>query len=135
MEFHPCLLCKSSFKKNVTLILHMKSQHLKTNQNHYKCELCSYVATYRANIVRHVKMKHAKIKDFKCDECGSTFTAKKSLTQHLAMHEGIKYCCLICKTYETATKDNIRWHLKIKHSDLLGKTIKWDSVKKYVKLK
>ena len=73
--------------------------------------------------------------DNKCDYCGATFTTKQCLNGHQSMHEGILYCCLICNNYKIARKNSMQMHLRLKHSDLLGKNMNWDSVKKYVKVK
>ena len=121
--------CQATFDRQGKLDVHMRIH----NNQLDKCDYCQYryneALQYRDHLNKHFRI------DFKCDECGSTCTTKKNLAQHLTMHEGITYFCLICKTYECATKYNIIRHLKSKHSDLLGTTINWDSVKKYVKLK
>ena len=122
--------CQGAFVRQGLLDKHMRIHNNQTD----KCDYCQYIYVKADQYKEHLN-NHFRIKDHKCDVCGLTFTAKKNLVKHSTMHEGITYCCLICKTYETASKDNIRKHLSNKHSDLLGKTSKWDSVKKYVKLK
>ena len=79
--------------------------------------------------------KHFRIMDYHCDECDANFFTKRDLTVHSLTHEGNMYCCLICNIYETARKYTMKYHLRAKHSDLLGKNINWDSVKEHVKLK
>ena len=130
--WYKCLIpnCQSTFKKQVELNRHMRIH----NNDLQKCQYCPYNYIFEQNYRDHLN-RHFRIKDHKCDQCGLTFTTRKHMVVHSSMHEGIIYCCLICKTYEIEKKNAIKVHLRTKHSDLLGKNINWDSVKKYVKLK
>ena len=122
--------CQSSFKDSVTL-----EQHMRIHNNQLdECQYCPYRYVKSSAYKDHLN-KHFGIKDYKCDHCTSTFSSKKGLTEHSSLHEGIVYCCLICKKYEIASKSAIKVHLRAKHSDILGKNLNWDSVKKYLKIK
>ena len=99
-----------------------------------KCQYCQYRYVDPNHYADHLN-KHFQIKDHKCEHCGTAFTTKKGLAEHVSKHEGILYCCLICNKYEVTHKNTMKSHLRRHHSDLLGKNINWDSVKKYVKLK
>ena len=122
--------CQTTYARQGLLDIHMRIH----NNELDKCQYCQYRYVEAPDYRDHLN-KHFRIKDHKCDVCGLTFTNKKSLVQHSLMHEGIIYCCLICKTYEVANKYSMKEHLRKKHSDLLGKNIIWYSVKKYVKMK
>ena len=51
------------------------------------------------------------------------------------MHEGIIYDCLICTDYQATRKDTMLMHIRMKHEDVFGKNIHWDTVKSVVKTK
>ena len=121
--------CQTAFARQGSLDIHMRIH----NNELDKCDYCQYRYVQAPDYRNHLN-KHFRIKDHKCDVCGLTFTTKKSLVQHSLMHEGIIYCCLICKTYETGSKHTMKTHMR-KHTDLLGENIKWDSAMEYVKLK
>ena len=38
----------------------------------FDCGLCDYKCAYNANLKVHIKMKHDKIKDVKCEKCEYT---------------------------------------------------------------
>ena len=122
--------CLSSFPYQGLLDLHMRSH----NNDMDKCQYCPYRYVRSTSYADHLN-KHFQIKDHKCENCGAKFTTKNALIQHSSIHEGILYCCLICHTYEASSRMSMKMHLRKKHTDLLGKNINWDSVKKYVKQK
>ena len=122
--------CHSTFNTQGALDYHMRIHNNQLDM----CQYCPYHYVKPCNYSDHLN-KHFRIKDHKCDHCGLLFMTKKAMVEHSSKHEGIIYCCLICKTYEAARKNTILVHLLRKHSDLLGMNIVWDTVKKYVKLK
>ena len=122
--------CRSTFPRS-----HLLEHHMRLHNNELdNCQYCPYRYVYEHHYKDHLK-KHFRIKDNKCDDCGLLFTTRHGLIEHATMHEGIIYNCLICKIYKSTTKNAMRMHLRREHSDLLGKNINWDSVKKYVELK
>ena len=122
--------CQSTFKNQSLLDSHMRIHY---NQVEY-CQYCPYRYIMDIAYWDHLN-RHFQIKNHKCDHCDLTFTTKKGLVEHESKHEGIIYCCLICKTYEVDSKTSIKSHLRYKHSDVLGKNVTLDTVKKYAKLK
>ena len=122
--------CRSSFKDQEALVDHMRLH----NNELDTCQYCPYRYVRAQNYSNHL-VKHFGLKDHQCEYCGMAFSTKSVLLKHLSKHEGIIYCCLICNTYEVANKHAMKAHLRKKHSDLLGKNINWDSVKKHVKMK
>ena len=70
---------------------------------------------------------HFRIKEFKCDQCGTEFTTVALLNQHYSMHEGIIYCCKLCKTYEGGSIKAITNHLRSKHENIIGKNLHWET--------
>ena len=122
--------CKSTFVRKELLDVHMR---IHNNQVDY-CQYCPYRYVEPAQYKNHLK-KHFQIKDNTCDHCGLSFTTKKDLNDHASRHEGIIYSCTICDAYEIERKNSMQMHLRMKHSDILGPNINWETVKKYVKLK
>ena len=122
--------CQSTFRNPHLLDDHMR---IHNNQVDY-CQYCPYRYVKAIAYWDHLN-RHFRIKNHKCDHCDLTFTTKKGLVEHSSKHEGIIYCCLICKTYEVQAKGTMKLHLRYKHSDVVGKNVNWDTVKKYVKLK
>ena len=122
--------CRSTFKVQYDLEQHMRIHNNELDQ----CQYCPYRYVKPSDYRNHL-CKHFRTAQYKCDECSLSFSSRNSLIQHLSIHEGIIYSCLICKKYETARKNTMAQHLRSKHSDVLGKNIHWDSVEEYVKLK
>ena len=122
--------CQSSFE-----FQHDLDRHMKIHNNELDtCQYCPYRYTKDVQYRDHLN-KHFGLKDYKCQDCGLKFSTKNGLASHSALHEGIIYCCLICKTYEISQKQSMQFHMRSKHSDLLGKNMNWDLIEKYVKLK
>ena len=122
--------CQSTFKYPSLLDHHMRIH----NNDLDECQYCPYRYVNISDYKDHLD-KHFGIADHKCDECGLTVSTKRALAQHSSTHEGIMHCCLICNSYEIASRNSMKMHLRSKHSDLLGKNINWDTVKAHVKLK
>ena len=122
--------CQATFRHQNLLNFHMRIH----NNELDVCQYCPYRYLEPPRYRDHLN-KHFRIRDHKCEECGLTFSTKRGLTDHSLRHEGNRYCCLICNTYEISTKKSMQYHLKSNHSDLLGKNMNWDWVKKYVKVK
>ena len=122
--------CKATFQYQHAFDLHMRVH----NNDVQRCQYCPYSYVMPHHYRDHLN-RHFRIKDHKCDQCGKTFTSKEILRKHYSMHEGILYCCLICNSYECVAQNSIRYHLKSKHADVLGRNIKWETVKEYVKMK
>ena len=122
--------CQSAFSRSFLL-----DQHMRIHNNELDhCQYCPYRYVHPPDYKDHLN-KHFRIKNHNCDECGAKFLTKRDLVVHSLTHEGNMYCCLICNTYEIKIRNTMKYHLRRKHSDLLGNNINWDSVKQYVKLK
>ena len=122
--------CKTTFRNQPDLDRHMRIH----NNDVDICQFCPYPYVLSNNYADHLN-KHFRMNDYTCDHCGLKFSTKKAMVLHSTLHEGIIYCCLICRTYEARNKNTIQVHLRKKHSDRLGKNIIWDDVKEHVELK
>ena len=122
--------CDSTFETKNMLDIHMRVHNNETDN----CQYCPYRYVEPASYRVHLN-NHFRIKEHKCGHCGKLFASKKYLKAHESKHEGIIYCCLICKTYEIERKNSMLDHLRRCHSDMLGQNIIWEIVKTYVELK
>merc|ERR1712131_119767 len=84
---------------------------------------------------KNVKMSISRGKYItnKYDQCKKSFNTIYQLNRHYSMHEGIIYHCLICTDYQASRKDTMLMHIRMKHEDVFGKNIHWDTVKTVVK--
>ena len=63
---------------------------------HYPCEQCSYRATTKWDLTRHIKSIHEGER-FPCDQCSYKATTKPNLTLHInSIHAGECYPCDMC---------------------------------------
>ena len=49
----------------------------------FNCDQCSFTATFKTSLTRHVKTIHSKIKDFQCIHCEYSTGVKSNLDRHL----------------------------------------------------
>ena len=123
--------CKSSFEREGKL-----QDHLRIHNNDLRpCMYCPYRYNVDAHYQRHLKT-HFKILDFKCDQCDATFPSLGYLNYHFERkHEGLTYSCLICNTYETASKNAAEKHLRKKHAKIFGKNVNASDFERHIKIK
>ena len=129
---HKCPMpgCKSTFPYSYNL--HM---HLRIHDNDLSvCSYCPYRYVESSKYMRHLK-NHFGIKDFECDQCDAKFTAKGDLNLHYQQHEGIIYNCLICNTYEANNKKTIEMHVRLKHADIVGKSVNKSLLGNHIRIK
>ena len=122
--------CKSSFRDSYSL-----NMHTRIHDNDLSvCSYCPYRFVELSKYTRHLK-HHFGIRDFECDKCDSRFTTISDLNLHYQLHEGIIYNCLICKTYQSNTKKTIEMHLRMKHADIVGKSVNKSLLEQHIRIK
>ena len=90
----------------------------------------NYIATQKANLKGHVKLKHEGVK-FPCGQCDYKATQKGSLLTHIiSIHVQNKFPCPQC-VYQTTWKRDLLKHIKRIHKDIkismwLQRNIYWD---------
>ena len=133
-EFY-CRECFFKFKLHSHLLRHYRSVHnfdmkkftnneISAEQTIHSCTICDFTSIYKQNLSMHIKLKHSELKnDFHCDQCGSNFTLKTSLTRHILKVHGQapEVACEFCD-FKTKFEHNLRRHKEQKH-EIIGKGI------------
>ena len=125
----PLASCQSSFHGESLLNLHLRIH----NNDFKQCQYCPYKYIFSNDYQKHLK-NHFGIKDFECEQCGKTFASAGQLNEHFAMHEGIIYSCLLCNAYQGSTKRNIGQHLRLKHTEIVGKYLNSEEMQQYINI-
>lgn len=111
---HPhleCGTCKESFPSRDALEEH-KKQHFS-----HRCELCSFTAKERQQLVRHYVESHEPAapqdKPLQCPFCDFACRHQLVFDQHMKGHGGTRiYKCSDCE-YTTKNRQKITWHIRI----------------------
>ncbi|NWS68522.1 ZN142 protein, partial [Crotophaga sulcirostris] len=111
---HPhleCSTCKETFATREALEEH-KMQHFS-----HRCELCSFAAKERQQLVRHYMESHEPAapqdKPLQCPFCDFACCHQLVFDQHMKGHGGTRvYKCSDCE-YTTKNRQKITWHIRI----------------------
>ncbi|KAM9380578.1 zinc finger protein 142 [Phaethornis superciliosus] len=111
---HPhleCGTCKETFPTREALEEH-KMQHFS-----HRCELCSFAAKERQQLVRHYVESHEpdapQDKPLRCPFCDFSCCHQLVFDQHMKGHGGTRvYKCSDCE-YTTKNRQKITWHIRI----------------------
>ncbi|NXK29227.1 ZN142 protein, partial [Arenaria interpres] len=111
---HPhleCSTCKETFATREALEEH------KTRHFSHRCELCSFAAKERQQLVRHYVENHEPAapqdKPLQCPFCDFACCHQLVFDQHMKGHGGTRvYKCLDCE-YTTKNRQKITWHIRI----------------------
>ncbi|NXU49418.1 ZN142 protein, partial [Turnix velox] len=111
---HPhleCGTCKETFASREALEEH-KTQHFS-----HRCELCSFAAKERQQLVKHYVESHEPTapqdKPLHCPFCDFSCRHQLVFDQHMRGHGGTRvYKCSDCE-YTTKNRQKITWHIRI----------------------
>ncbi|NXI91791.1 ZN142 protein, partial [Psophia crepitans] len=111
---HPhleCSTCKETFATREALEEH-KTQHFS-----HRCDMCSFAAKERQQLVRHYVESHEPAapqdKPLRCPFCDFACRHQLVFDQHMKGHGGTRvYKCSDCE-YTTKNRQKITWHIRI----------------------
>ena len=142
---HKCLLCDYKAKAKNELERHKQTVH---EGRKFYCDTCSFSCSDYYNLKIHDLSIHQKKFDYECDQCTYKTVSKKRLNEHKRKkHENIIYSCSKCEAnfdsdyrfkqhkrnqhqeivmhycdqcnYSSVIADNLRKHIKQRHSEKL----------------
>ena len=61
-----------------------------TERNNFKCEICGYSCSRKADLKKHVASVHDGKKLFKCEICDYSCSKKSYLEKHVASDHDVK---------------------------------------------
>jgi hypothetical protein len=125
-KFWKCLQCFNVFNTESSLRDHIRLKHPVI----HKCQFCDKQFDSRWRFKQHMSV-HTQEKRYMCEFCGKHFRLKRSLHNHLFLHntEGKKFKCQQCEK-KFATKERYTIHC-ISHDkasylcDVCGKSMKY----------
>jgi len=82
----------------------------------FNCDRCPYSSGYKENVVKHMKIRHERVKDIHCSMCTFRTNVRTNLTHHVeAVHlKKKKFECPYCE-YRFVQKRNLQNHIKRNH--------------------
>ncbi|XP_059056411.1 zinc finger protein 92-like isoform X3 [Achroia grisella] len=112
-----CQACDRSFLSRSNYTKHMKLNHLMVRP--HSCGQCDKSFAYLAALKEHEGRVHLGLRMHKCDECIKTFSTKKSLQQHVRIHNNDRrFKCSLCGQAFIA-KISWRGHMRSKHGMMI----------------
>ena len=114
-----CPLCKKTFTRANILAVHLRKHD--TPQRRHVCSHCAMTFPSNTSLRKHVHLTHSKTvmvkvkkgsKQFKCQQCGETFSKVADLNVHMGVHtDGKPFKCVDCRASFT-TRGNLTVHMK-----------------------
>ncbi|XP_037078442.1 oocyte zinc finger protein XlCOF15-like [Pollicipes pollicipes] len=113
----PCDQCDKAFTLRESL-----TRHRAVHRGETRCPICSKVFSTKFNLQMHLRCVHSGSKwsemrgdqPWSCDQCDKSFSLRKSLIRHRAVHRGETWCTLCQKVF--STKFNLQAHERFVHS-------------------
>nr|XP_032526278.1 zinc finger protein 728-like [Danaus plexippus plexippus] len=94
---YKCPNCEKTFNKKSQIKYHTEIVHKgKERVKLKKCPLCSESFKEHYSKMIHLKAVHGIFKTFNCHICKTSFSTRRSLTEHTTRHHTEKYKCEIC---------------------------------------
>ena len=130
-----CKLCNYATAKNRNLWKHMRRIHGQVAKPKkprceqcnsapckckvtYSCDQCPYTAKQKIHLAGHVARVHEGVKNFMCEECGTSFWRNSNLKKHVRDKHGQKnFTCDKC-SYKTSQQRSLKYHMQYVHEGL-----------------
>ena len=77
-----CAYCSKNFKNKETLRVHIYNCHNEKRSGDFTCSTCNALFTSKAQLLKHVKIKHGPATIFSCDFCNYTCSSSNGLSRH-----------------------------------------------------
>ena len=119
--------CDATFERDGLLQRHV---HIHENIK-YECQFCPYSTAQKTNLMSHYR-SHYGVREFKCDKCDKCFDNQGLLSGHYQKHEGITYVCKLCSNFQTDTRKNMTFHMRVHHMDTI-KHCHWKIITEYIR--
>ncbi|CAB4013817.1 zinc finger 271-like [Paramuricea clavata] len=98
-----CDVCKKTFTKFASLVLHKRSH---TDSQPYECDVCKRKFKFSTNLRKHKKAHPRDDKSsHECDDCDKTFDKSEDLAEHQRMHK--PYECDFARSSEVKSHKKI----------------------------
>ena len=79
----------------------------------FQCPQCDTRLLTAARLKMHIRVRHDRIRDFKCDNCDASYTSGVALRRHLLIHGAEpEFKCVSCAKGFVVENEFLR-HLKI----------------------
>ena len=110
----PCELCGKTFKHLSNLKSHLNIHKAQSERQH-RCHECSLTFKSETTLKNHMVM-HDPSRPFKCSKCPLRYKNKDAWVSHESSHDNPQYSCELCDGVSYTRKDNLKRHMKDKHS-------------------
>ena len=116
-----CKTCKKTFSTSHGLKIHESTVHavkkpFESEQNYFKCKICSKVFNNKTYLYKHSKIHDESGRKFQCKICNKSFKETSKLKRHENVHTNEKsYKCNTCGNGFNALS-NLQRHERI-HKD------------------
>lgn len=105
-----CMYCGKTFKNTRRLNSHILIHNV--GEKKFKCPYCEKQFNYSGDMLRHKRI-HEQIKPYEChfDNCGKKFVQSYALKLHLDVHNNVRFKCDSCGS-EFSVKTTLKNHMK-----------------------
>ena len=116
-----CTHCEKGFFLKGGFIIHLR---VHSGERPFSCKRCDKRFSDKANLTKHVRAVHDKIKKYECSLCAQSFSEKNALKIHGRVHTGEKpFACFICEQ-RFARRGCMKKHIKTVHDKIHDETYK-----------